>query len=48
MKPASALATGELLADTERRAGRARELQEEIRRRSVEPPRVERDYLGRF
>ena len=42
--------TGEPLADTERRAGRARELQDEIRRRSSESerPRAERDYLGRL
>lgn len=44
------IATGEPLADTERRAGRARELQDEIRRRSGESerPRTERDYLGRL
>ncbi|SEH63888.1 TIGR02302 family protein [Paracoccus alkenifer] len=42
--------TGEPLADSERRAGRARELQDEIRRRSGEGarPRAERDYLGRL
>lgn len=44
------IATGEPLADTERRADRARELQDEIRRRSGERdrPRNERDYLGRL
>ena len=42
--------TGEPLVDTERRAGRARELQDEIRRRSGESqrPRTDRDYLGRL
>ena len=41
---------GEALAEGERQAGRARELQDEIRRRSGEPerPRDERDYLGRL
>jgi len=50
VKPAPALATGEPLADTEHRAGRAPELQEEIRRRSGESERAraQRDYLGRF
>ena len=42
--------TGEALAEGERQAGRARELQDEIRRRSGDPqrPRAERDYLGRL
>lgn len=42
--------TGEPLADAERRTDRARELQDEIRRRSgdTERPRDERDYLGRL
>lgn len=46
----SNVTTGEPLAEGERQANRARELQDEIRRRSGEPerPRVERDYLGRL
>lgn len=42
--------TGEPLAEGEARQNRARELQDEIRRRSGEPerPRAERDYLGRL
>ncbi|MFC0810849.1 DUF4175 domain-containing protein [Paracoccus panacisoli] len=44
------IASGEALAEGERQAGRARELQDEIRRRAGEParPRAERDYLGRL
>lgn len=44
------ITAGEALAEGERQAGRARELQDEIRRRSGEPgrPRDERDYLGRL
>ena len=46
----SNITTGEALAEGERQAGRARELQDEIRRRSGdrERPRAERDYLGRL
>ena len=42
--------TGEPLAEGEARQNRARELQDEIRRRSGEQdrPRDERDYLGRL
>ena len=44
------MTTGEALADTERDAGRARDLQDEIRRRSGDRarPQGERDYLGRL
>ncbi|WP_370576367.1 DUF4175 domain-containing protein [Paracoccus sp. MC1854] len=46
----SNVTTGEPLAEGERQANRARELQDEIRRRSgdADRPRVERDYLGRL
>ncbi|WP_240602746.1 DUF4175 domain-containing protein [Paracoccus endophyticus] len=42
--------TGDALADAQDGTGRARDLQDEIRRRSGQPdrPRDERDYLGRL